>query len=225
MPRLTFIRPLSPSAAVRPPKGDDWLHEPKWDGFRFQIITDGSQVRFYSRHSAEYTERLPGMCKAFAELPADAAIIDGELCLVDLRGAAHFWQLMSQMRSRWPDESRLMFLAFDRLHQDSADLRSETLTQRKRALDRLCRGARVPYLHQVEVFADGEVLFDYCNRFGFEGVVSKRRASGYASGSSRWWVKVKLLKLEARKRRALAGVRETWGDVTPREINHDRGRV
>jgi hypothetical protein len=41
----------------------------------------------------------------------------------------------------------------------------------------------VPYLHQVEVFADGEVLFDYCNRFGFEGVVSKRRAPGYASGS------------------------------------------
>ena len=27
-PRLAFIRPLSPSAAVRPPKGDDWLHEP-----------------------------------------------------------------------------------------------------------------------------------------------------------------------------------------------------
>jgi ATP-dependent DNA ligase len=49
----------------------------------------------------------------------------------------------------------------------------------------------VPYLHQVEVFKDGEVLFDYCNRFGFEGVVSKRRQSGYASGSSRWWVNVK----------------------------------
>jgi ATP-dependent DNA ligase len=49
----------------------------------------------------------------------------------------------------------------------------------------------VPYLHQVEVFADGEVPFDYCNLFGFEAVVSKRRASGYASGSNRWWVKVK----------------------------------
>ena len=41
--RLAFIRPLSPSAAaVRPPKGDDWQHEPKWDGFRFQVIKDGS---------------------------------------------------------------------------------------------------------------------------------------------------------------------------------------
>ena len=63
--------------------------------------------------------------------------------------------------------------------------------QVRAAQDQFCRGARVPYLHQVEVFADAEVLFDYCNRFGFEGVVSKRRQSGYASGSSRWWVKVK----------------------------------
>jgi bifunctional non-homologous end joining protein LigD len=186
--RLAFIRPLAPSSAVRPPTGKHWLHEPKWDGFRFQVVKNGSAVRFYSRNG---TERLPGMRKAFAELPADAAIIEGELCLVDLRGAAQFSELMWQMRARWPDESRLMFLAFDLLHQDGVDLRSETLTQRKRALDRLCRGARVPYLHQVEVFADGEVLFDYCNRFGLEGVVSKRRASGYASGSSRWWVKVK----------------------------------
>ena len=27
VPRLTFILPFSPSAAVRPPMGDDWLHE------------------------------------------------------------------------------------------------------------------------------------------------------------------------------------------------------
>ena len=77
--RLAFIRPLNPSAAVRPPKGDDWLHEPKWDGFRFQIIKDGSQVRFYSRHGAEYTDRLPGMVEAFGKMPTQSAILDGEL--------------------------------------------------------------------------------------------------------------------------------------------------
>jgi bifunctional non-homologous end joining protein LigD len=73
--RLTFIRPLSPSAAVRPPTGDDWLHEPKWDGFRFQIIKDGSQVRFYSRHGAEYGDRLLGMVEAFGKLPTQSAIL------------------------------------------------------------------------------------------------------------------------------------------------------
>ena len=123
MPRLTFIRPLSPSAAVRPPKGDDWLHEPKWDGFRFQIIKDGGTVRFYSRHGAEYTDRLPAMVEAFGKLPTQSAILDGELVLIDPRGAAHFYRLMARMRTSSPDESQLMFMAFDLLHQDGVDLR------------------------------------------------------------------------------------------------------
>ena len=94
--RLAFIRPLSPSAAVRPPKGDDWLHEPKWDGSRFQIIKDGSDIRLYSRHGAEYTDRLPGMVEAFGKLPTQSAILDGELVLIDPRGSAHFYRLMAQ---------------------------------------------------------------------------------------------------------------------------------
>jgi bifunctional non-homologous end joining protein LigD len=77
--RLAFIRPLSPSAAVRPPKGDDWLHEPKWDGFRFQVIKDGAGVRLYSKSGADYTDRLPTMVEAFGNLPTQSAILDGEL--------------------------------------------------------------------------------------------------------------------------------------------------
>jgi bifunctional non-homologous end joining protein LigD len=189
--RLAFIRPLSPSAAVRPPKGDDWLHEPKWDGFRFQVIKDGSEVWLYSHHGAEYTDRLPGMVKVFAKLPTCSAILDGELCLIDPRGGANFYQLMAQMRTSSPDESQLLFLAFDLLHQDGVDLRGIALTERRRDLERLRRKARVPYFSLVETFPDGAVLFDYCNRFGFEGVVSKRRSSRYSSGPSRSWVKVK----------------------------------
>ena len=49
----------------------------------------------------------------------------------------------------------------------------------------------MPFLRQVETFPDGDVLLDWCNNFGFEGVVSKRLSSRYASGPSRNWVKVK----------------------------------
>jgi bifunctional non-homologous end joining protein LigD len=100
--RLAFIRPLSPSAAVRPPKGDDWLYEPKWDGFRFQVIKDGAGVRMYSKSGAEYTARLPRMAEAFAKLPTISAILDGELVLIDPRGEAHFYRLMAQMRTSEP---------------------------------------------------------------------------------------------------------------------------
>jgi len=131
------------------------------------------------------------MVEAFAKLPTQSAILDGELCLIDPRGAAHFYRLMGQMRTNHPDESQLMFLAFDLLHQDGVDLRGLPLTERKRDLSRLCRKSRVPFLKQVETFPDGAALLDHCNKFGFEGVVSKRLASRYVSGPSRNWTKSK----------------------------------
>ena len=124
-------------------------------------------------------------------MPTRAAILDGELCLIEPRGAAHFYRLMAQMRTISPDERQLMFLAFDLLHQGGVDLRGLPLTERKLDLDRLCRRSKVPYLTRVETFPDGNVLVDYCNRFGFEGIVSKRRRSPYSSCPSRHWVKVK----------------------------------
>jgi len=40
------------------PKGDDWLREPKWDGFRFQVIKVGSDVRLYSKGGADYGNKV-----------------------------------------------------------------------------------------------------------------------------------------------------------------------
>ena len=97
--RLAFICPLSSSASVRPPQGDDWIFEPKWDGFRFQIIKDAAGVRFFSRHGVEYAHRLPRTREAFAKLPTKSAILGGELVLIDPRGAAHFYRLMREMRA------------------------------------------------------------------------------------------------------------------------------
>ena len=110
---------------------------------------------------------------------------------IDPVGAAHFYRLMREMRTRRPDETQLKFLAFDLLYQDGVDLRGLPLGQRKRDLNRLCRKSKVPFLRLVETFPDGDVLLDWCNNFGFEGVVSKRLSSRYASGPSRNWVKVK----------------------------------
>ena len=142
------------------------------------------------------------MVEAFAKLPTQSAILDGELCLIDPRGSAHFYRLMAQMRTSHPDESQLMFMAFDLLHQDGVDLRGLPLSERKRDLDRLCRKSRVPYLSRYKTFPDGAVLFEHCNKFGFEGVVSKRLASRYSSGPSRNWIKIEVPELEARQRRA-----------------------
>jgi hypothetical protein len=43
----------------------------------------------------------------------------------------------------------------------------------------------------MEAFPEAEALLKWCARYQLEGIVSKRRAAGYASGTSRHWVKVK----------------------------------
>jgi bifunctional non-homologous end joining protein LigD len=129
--------------------------------------------------------------EAFGKLPTQSAILDGELVLIDPRGAAHFYRLMAQMRTSHPDESQLMFMAFDLLHQDGVDLRGLPLSERKRDLRRLCRKSRVPFMREVQTFPNGTLLFEHCARFEFEGVVSKRLSSRYVSGPSRNWTKSK----------------------------------
>jgi bifunctional non-homologous end joining protein LigD len=74
---------MIPTYANTPPKGDAWLHEPKWDGYRFQIVKNGDKIRLYSKSGADWTDRLPAMVEAFAELQTRAAILDGELCICD----------------------------------------------------------------------------------------------------------------------------------------------
>jgi ATP-dependent DNA ligase len=72
------------------------------------------------------------------------------------------------MRTRWPDESQLVFLGVDLLRQIAGAVRRE-----------------------VQTFPDGPVLFEHCNRFGFEGVLSKQVSSRHVSGPSRNWIKTK----------------------------------
>jgi hypothetical protein len=85
----------------------------------------------------------------------------------------------------------LVFMAFDLLHQDGVDLRHLPLAERKRDLERLCRRAKVPFMRQVQTFPNGQLLFEHCAKFGFEGVVSKRLDRPYVSGPCKCWVKVK----------------------------------
>ena len=46
---LFFIEPQLPSLVEKPPEGDRWINEVKYDGYRSQIIIDQGAV-IYKRH-------------------------------------------------------------------------------------------------------------------------------------------------------------------------------
>ena len=62
-------------------------------------------------------------------------------------------------------------------------------------------------MRRVETFPSGEVLLDHCNQFGFEGVVPKRLASRYSSGTEPQLGQDEMPWVEAHQLGALANLR------------------
>jgi bifunctional non-homologous end joining protein LigD len=46
---MQFIVPAQPKLRASPPKGDSWIHEIKWDGWRVQVHKSFDTVALYTR--------------------------------------------------------------------------------------------------------------------------------------------------------------------------------
>jgi ATP-dependent DNA ligase len=198
-----FIQPCSPTTASKPPTGERWTHEVKWDGFRFQVVKVGKEIRLFSRNGVDWTERMPAIAAAFVRLPARVAQIDGELCLCDAEGRPDFRALMRAARQRPADETRLSFHAFDLLQMNGADLKPKPLVERRRRLVDLVHrlDEAVPVLYLPDGFTSGDELLAMCAKLRLEGIVSKRLDRPYVSGPTRDWIKVKCTAWKEENRR------------------------
>ena len=187
VPRTSlFIQPCEPILRPRAPRGEAWLHEVKFDGFRVQLHKAGGEAKIYSKNGHDFTSRYPAIVTALKALPVRSAIIDAELTVCGSDGVPNFHRLLM---GRF-DQSELCVWAFDLLELDGDDLRQRPLEVRKAALAKLLRRAS-PFLRASESFTDPVKLLAECQRRGLEGIVSKRRDSLYRSGKSSAWIKVK----------------------------------
>ena len=74
----TLIPPCEPTLRDRLPKGEGWVYEVKFDGYRMQVHKAGPTITLYTRNGADWTERFPHLVAALASIPG-SAIIDAEL--------------------------------------------------------------------------------------------------------------------------------------------------
>ena len=56
--RLKFVEPLMPTLVEKPPEGDAWIHEVKFDGYRSQIVIDEEGTRPFTRRSLDWTSNI-----------------------------------------------------------------------------------------------------------------------------------------------------------------------
>jgi bifunctional non-homologous end joining protein LigD len=93
------------------PVGDGWVHEVKFDGYRVQAHKVGTHVMIYSRNGHDFTERFPSIAQVLQELPAKAAVLDGEVVASDADGRPNF----ARLHVRWTRPGTIHLWALDLL--------------------------------------------------------------------------------------------------------------
>jgi bifunctional non-homologous end joining protein LigD len=93
VPRFRFSELCQPVLRDRPPKGADWIHEVKFDGYRVQIHKQGEATGVLSRNGFDFTSRYPTIARALAAIPAKSVISDGELVASSIEGIPEFYAL------------------------------------------------------------------------------------------------------------------------------------
>ncbi len=192
------IAPMQATLAARPPAGDGWIYEIKWDGVRALCFVESGTLRILSRNGNRCELQYPELTVLPHYLRAEQAILDGEIVVLDERGVSRFELI--QQRIGAADAAGIARMArsrpatlylFDLIYLDGYDLRKVELAGRKRALAAVAApGERV---RLSEHFTGGEELLEAAAEMGLEGIVAKRLDSGYQSRRGREWLKVKLV--------------------------------
>jgi bifunctional non-homologous end joining protein LigD len=185
---LSFVDPMLLKPAATLPRGEQWLYELKFDGFRGLAVKDGAAVRLFSRNGRDLSKRFPRIINAVASLKIKSAVIDGEIVCIDEQGRPCFEDLQNY---RPKLENGLFFYAFDLLAANGANWTSKPIEERKESLRRLLP-TRGPLRLSEFVECDPEVLIDFARENRLEGIVAKRRGSLYEAGKrSGAWTKFK----------------------------------
>ncbi len=185
-PRREY-RPMLATQTETLPRGDDWLFEVKWDGYRALGYVRGGEAKLVSRNGNDLTGRFPEAAKELAKaVRSPECVVDGEVCALDDDGRPSF----SAMQQGKP-ETPIVYEVFDLLELDGKPVVDLPLTERRALLEELLdRSNRTIQLSAT--FDDGEALRTVAEEQKLEGVMAKRATSRYAvGGRSRDWLKVK----------------------------------
>jgi len=189
-----FVPPQLATLVDKPPPGDQWLHELKFDGYRLLCHLERGHVRFWTRNENDWTAKFPALGKAVKALPVKSAILDGEVVALDPSGRPSFQRLQQSINKN--AGSGLIFHIFDVIYIEGFSLTRTPLLERKRVLAELIEplGDRGVLRYSDHIEGNGEQFFKEACKMGIEGVVSKLAASMYESTRSRNWLKVKCIK-------------------------------
>jgi ATP-dependent DNA ligase len=191
------IEPMLAKLATELPRGDGWLFEPKWDGFRAIVFRDRDRVYIQSRDLRPLDRYFPELAADLrTSLPA-RCVVDGEIVIATEHGL-DFDALQLRLHpaasrvKKLAGETPSSFVAFDLLALDSRDLRSRPQAERRVLLEKALARASGP-VHLTPCSRQRSKAEEWFHRFegaGLDGVIAKHESTTYQPGK-RVMVKVK----------------------------------
>ncbi|MCP9491496.1 MAG: ATP-dependent DNA ligase [Solirubrobacteraceae bacterium MAG38_C4-C5] len=192
--------PLSPPVAPQLarsrktlPEGEDWVFEPKWDGFRALAFVDGDEVvALQSRNGKDLLRYFPEL-----RFPPGRYVLDGEIVIPapevegDTVRRQEFDLLGQRIHpaasriARLAQETPATFMAFDLLAREDEVLLDLSWEERRAALEALV-GDPVELTPVVRTAQEAQPWLQ-----GAEGVIAKEASAPYRPGERTGMVKVK----------------------------------
>ncbi|MFP3609032.1 non-homologous end-joining DNA ligase [Paraburkholderia sp. DD10] len=176
------------------PPGDQWSYEIKFDGYRVLARIDhgtkGGAVKVFTRAGNDWTTKFSKQVKALEQIDLETAWLDGEAVVLDENGVPSFQALQNAFDSNRPQD--ITIYLFDVPFLNGYDLRGVPLQQRRAILRALLEGVDdnvLRFSNDFEFSAE-DLLKSACD-MALEGIIGKRRDSGYMSGRSSAWIKLK----------------------------------
>jgi len=193
-----IIEPMLSASATKPPAGDKYLHEIKWDGIRALIAVEDGQVRIKTRNQNDVTKQFPELTIADKSFRATCGLFDAEIVCLDKNGKADFKKVIHRLMSsgettiqKNSKTSPVYCYIFDCLYMDGRSLINEPLVKRREWLKDAIK-TDTPY-RISEAVEDGEALFEAAREHELEGIISKDKSGKYLPGKrSDLWLKVKV---------------------------------
>ena|SRR2546428_3437539 len=165
------MQPIIPSRRADPFDDPACLFEIKLDGFR--ALADAVAGRFISKNG----NRLRRFDPLLDALPP-GYVFDGEIVALADDGRPMFNDLLFGRREP-------VFVPFDVLVADGADVRELPLKDRKALLTKIVQRYRLQKLDWV--IGEGKAAFQAVCDLDLEGIVAKRMTDAYVPGKTTWW--------------------------------------
>lgn len=182
---LPHIDPIRPIFGKEPFGDKDWSFEFKYDGFRGLLYINNGRSRFISRQDKvlhQFDLLADAIAKKLA-LKMHNGIFDGEIVTKDATNRPIFSDVLH--RKGMP-----IYVAFDLLWHNGEDLRSKTLSERRKILKQMLPKKSLLIEQSYSVGGNkGQRLYDLMCTNDLEGVVAKRHADPY--GKRTKWYKIK----------------------------------